>query len=135
MAYDTDARVWVRVEPLFSGTLVQVAPRAVVVGAFVAAQEGRLRILSVPHVGVEVRWPRLVVTCAGCVASLLGLRRFPLTPYGLFWTLRRIPGVREIGRGSEETIDAGAAGEKRCGDRCGGAGGPGEGVGGGPVAA
>lgn len=135
MAFDTRARVWVRVEPLFQGTLVEVAPREVVVGAFVKAQEGAIRILTVPHVGVEVRRPRLVVTCAGAVASLLGLRRFPLTPYGLFWTLRRIPGVREIGRGGEEGIGTCGAGEERSGDCGRGTGGAGEGVGGGPVAA
>lgn len=135
MAFDTEARVWVRVEPLFSGTLVQVAPRAVVVGTFVKAAEGSLRLLVVPHVGVEVRRPRLLMTCAGAVASLLGLRRFPLTPYGLFWTLRRIPGVREIGCGGSEGIGTGGTGEVRSGDCGGAAGGAGEGVGGGPVAA
>lgn len=122
MGFDTQAGVWIAVEPLFQGTWVRVLQPASVTGMFLKAERGEVRMLSVPHVGVEVRWPRLVVTCAGCVASVLGLRRFPLTPYGLFWTLRRMPGVEEIGRGSQEAISASAGGAERGGSEGVGAG-------------
>lgn len=123
MAFDARAGVWIAVEPLFQGTLAQVLPHEVVHAVFLRAAKGEVRLLSVPHIGAEVRWPRLVVTCAGCVGSLLGMRRFPLTPYGLFWTLRGMPGVKEIGRGVEEGERAGACGTECSGDGGGGTGG------------
>ena len=134
MGFDVRAGVWIAVEPLFQGTLAKVLPDDVVKAVFLKAQRGEVRLLSVPHVGVEVRWPRLVVTCAGAVGSLLGLRRFPLTPHGLFWTLRRMPGVEEIGRGVTEGIGTGAAGAERGGTQGAGVGGAGEGGGRGPAA-
>lgn len=136
MGFDPAAKAWVCVEPLFEGTMVRVASPEVVAGVFLRAERGELRLLSVPHVGVEVRRPRLCVTCAGAVASLLGLRRFPLTPWGLFWTLRRIPGVRELGlHGREEVEHAVGDGAERAGAGSGGPGGAGEGAGRGPASA
>lgn len=134
MAFDVRAGVWIAVEPLFQGTLAKVLPHEVVQAVFLRAQRGEVRLLSVPHIGAEVRWPRLVVTCAGCVGSLLGMRRFPLTPYGLFWTLRRMPGVEEIGRGIETSIGPGAGGADGSGTEGAGIGGAGEDRGGRAVA-
>lgn len=133
LGFDTRAGVWVEMEPLFSGTVVRVAPDEVVRGVFIRHRRGEVRLLRVRHIGAEVRWPRLVVTCAGAVASLLGMRRFPLTPYGLFWRLRRL-GAQEIERGGEDE-DTGTGGEDG-GGASGGAGCRGcEAAGGGPVAA
>lgn len=128
MGFDTRVNIWVAVEPLFQGTYVRVLPPETVHGVYLRASRGELRLLSVPHIGAEVRWPRLVVTCAGCVGSLLGMRRFPLTPHGLFWTLRRMPGVEEIGRGSQESERTGSGRAKRSGDCSAGAGRAGEGA-------
>ncbi|MBR0682754.1 hypothetical protein GXW74_19840 [Roseomonas eburnea] len=135
MGFDPAARVWVGVEPLFQGTLVRVLSSEAVHGVFLRAKLGEVRLLSVPHVGAEVVRPRFCVTCAGAVASLLGLRRFPLTPWGLFWTLRRMPGVKEIWRGGEEAVSTGAAATECGGDSRPGAGCAGEGAGRGPAAA
>jgi hypothetical protein len=47
------------------------------------AHAGRLTVLRMPVLGEVLRRPRWVVTCAGALAALVGMRRTPLTPWGL----------------------------------------------------
>ena len=93
---DVQADRWVAIEPLFEHVRVDVLDGALVDWFWRRAMAGELRILKVPVQDVAYRRPRFLVTCAGCVASLIGLRRYPLTPWGLFWMVRRLPGVQEI---------------------------------------
>lgn len=88
---------WLVVEPTFERVAVGIATPRQVEAWFEAAAEGRLRLLRARCQDHRAVRPRFIVTCAGAVASLLGLRRYPLTPWGLFWTLRRA-GAREMGR-------------------------------------
>lgn len=89
--------VWLLVEPLTFGTQVGVMHRETVDLMFRRARAGEVRLLAVTPHEIHVVRPRFMVTCAGCVASVLGLKRYPLTPRGLFWTLRRA-GARELCR-------------------------------------
>lgn len=89
--------VWLLVEPLTVGTQVGVMAPEVVLTMFARARRGEMRMLACKPEKANVVRPRFLVTCAGCVASVLGLRRYPLTPRGLFWTLRRA-GARELCR-------------------------------------
>lgn len=146
MAFDVKAEAWVMVNPLFEGTLCRVMPDTGVRNQFQRAREGEVKMVSVPFQAQRVVRPRLLVTCAGCVASVLGLRRYPLTPWGLLWTVRRIPGVREYRDGqwitwsAERDHERTRPGMERVGMgghaavAGGGTGGPGQGRGGGPLA-
>ena len=96
-AFGCAAGIWVSVEPWTTGTRVSVVSDEVVLHWFTLAKIKKLRLLAAKPEGYVAVRPRFMVTCAGCVASLLGLRRFPLTPQGLFWMLRR-RGAQEVGR-------------------------------------
>jgi hypothetical protein len=86
---------WLVVEPTFSRVVVAVATPRQVEAWFEAAAERRITLVRAPCRDEEVVRPRFFVTCAGCVAALLGMRRYPLTPWGLFRTLRAA-GAREL---------------------------------------
>lgn len=102
--YDAVADRWLVVEPLFEHVRMDVVSGAVVNVFWDMAMSGKVRIVKVPVQDVAYFRPRLLVTCAGCVASLIGLRRYPLTPWGLFWMVRRVPGAREIDRDGKLAI-------------------------------
>ena len=89
---------WLVVEPTFERGVVAVAEVGQVEAWFAEADAGRLRLVAVECQDQAVRRPRFVVTCAGAVAGLLGLRRYPLTPWGLFRMVRAFGG-KELGRG------------------------------------
>lgn len=86
---------WVWMNPAFERVMIGIATPRLVEGWFDAMNVGRLRLVRVPCQDVPAVRPRLLVTCAGAVASLLGLRRYPLTPWGLFRMVRAI-GAQEL---------------------------------------
>lgn len=86
---------WLYMEATLGGTRIGVAQPDQIAGWFWLARMGRMRLLRMATLEVpDVPRPR-ITTCAGAVASLFGLRRYPLTPQGLFWTLRRL-GAEEL---------------------------------------
>lgn len=93
--YVVEKDQYVYVEGTTSGVLVGIATREQVETWFRLACNRDLRLLEMAPRRVEVVRARWFVSCAGVVASLYGLRRYPLTPYGLFKMLRRA-GAREI---------------------------------------
>jgi hypothetical protein len=93
--FDPQTGHWLYVEPTFSRVVVAIATPRQVEGWFEAAAERRLTLLRARCEDSQVVRPRFFVTCAGCVAALLGMRRYPLTPWGLFRTLRAA-GAREL---------------------------------------
>lgn len=123
--------IWLFQEALVSGVHMGVASPEAVERWFAEAYIGRLRLLRIKPINSIVVRPRFMVTCAGAIGAVLGLRRLPLTPHGLFWMLRRL-GAREVGRNTDgRSTEAGnAAPAHGGGDRPaagGGAGGEGRG--------
>lgn len=97
IGFDAEADRWVAVEPLLEHVRIDVLSPEMVDYFWARAKAGELRMVLVPQQGGSRPMPHFLVTCAGAVASLLGLRRYPLTPWGLFRMVRDLPGVREIG--------------------------------------
>lgn len=102
MAYLPEARRWLYVDPLFCRVTIGLMTPEQALTVFRAARGGEMRALIARPEDAMVYRPRWCVTCAGCVASLLGLRRYPLTPLGLFRALRRA-GARAIGQDGDGT--------------------------------
>lgn len=132
---DEHSGVWLFQEALVRGVFVGVASPDMVLGWWTLAKMGKLRILKIrPQQELVVR-PRWAVTCAGAVGALLGLKRLPITPHGLFWMLRRL-GAVEVGRleDGRSTESRGAAGTDTGGAGAAEAGGGGSEGGRGPGA-
>ncbi|MCK8785222.1 hypothetical protein M0638_12585 [Roseomonas sp. NAR14] len=75
---------WVFFDPAFTCLDVRLIPFEAVVEAFAMNKVGALRILRIDRQGARLARPRWVVTCAGAIAALLGMRATPLTPWGLY---------------------------------------------------
>lgn len=95
--FGMSAGVWVSMEPLIQGTRIAVCSDAMVMHWFTQAKIGNLKLLKAAVQGHSVVRPRFFVTCAGAIGSVLGMKRLPITPHGLFWKLRR-SGAQEVGR-------------------------------------
>jgi hypothetical protein len=85
--YDTEADVWLLVEPTWTHTLVRPVPAAWV-NAWLAKAGRELTVLRVAASAEGRRRPAFMVTCAGTVAQLLGLRACHWRPSSLYVTLR-----------------------------------------------
>ncbi len=94
-AFGFDGRQWLLFEPAFEGLIVRSVTEDEIEGWFAAASLGRLRLLRMPAVGQAVVRPRWVVTCAGALAALVGMRSTPLTPWGLACKARAL-GAEEV---------------------------------------
>jgi hypothetical protein len=85
--YDTQAGVWLLVEPTWTHTLVRAVP-AEWVNAWLAKAGRDLTILRVVPGAERPRRPAVLVTCAGSIAMLLGLPACQWRPNALYVTLR-----------------------------------------------
>ena len=81
--YDTQADVWLLVEPTWTHQLVRTVP-AEWVNDWLSQGGRNLTILRVGAAAEGLRRPRLVVTCAGSIAILLGLPACPARPASLY---------------------------------------------------
>jgi len=88
-ASETEAGRWVVFDPAFEGLQVRLAGEAEVAGWFQLNALRAATILRIKPPAHAVRRPRLVVTCAGALAALVGLRETPLTPWRLACIARR----------------------------------------------
>lgn len=84
--YDTQAGVWLLVEPSFTHTHVQTVP-ADWVNSWLAKAGGELIILRVAPAAEGRKRPRLALTCVGQVCLLLGLPACKWRPAALYRTL------------------------------------------------
>jgi hypothetical protein len=98
IASDPPRGEWILVDPLFTGVDIRLVPPESAVGwlALAGIEGSGLQILRVPEQRNGVIRPRFFVSCAGALAAVLGLRQTPWTPWGLYWRLRRLPGVEVI---------------------------------------
>lgn len=84
--YDTQADVWLLVEPTWTHTLVRAVPAAWV-NSWLSKAGRELTVLRLAPAGEGQKRPRLVVTCAGSIAILLGLPVCNWRPASLYRTL------------------------------------------------
>jgi hypothetical protein len=83
-AYAPEADAWLLVFPTFERVRVELADKAEITALIAAARAGAIRVLEVTPQAAGPRRPRLVVTCAGAIAAIVGIRRTTLRPEGLF---------------------------------------------------
>lgn len=98
---------WLVFDPCFDRLCVRLAGDAEVNGWFAAAVLGRVTVLEMPVLEQFLARPRWVVTCAGALAALVGMRRTPLTPWGLACIARSL-GAREVSVNGEDIQAEGA---------------------------
>jgi hypothetical protein len=87
---------WLLFDPMLTGLDVRLVPKESAVGWLALGINGDLRILRVPEQRVLLARPRFFVSCAGALAALVGYSKTPLTPWGLYRRLRRLPGVEVV---------------------------------------
>lgn len=100
---------WLVFDPCFDRLCVRLAGEEEVEGWFAAAGGGVVTILEVPVLEQRLARPRWLVTCAGAMAALVGMRRTPLTPWGLACMARRL-GAREVSVNGKDVEAGGSVG-------------------------
>jgi hypothetical protein len=100
---------WIVFDPCFDRLAVRLASEAEIEGWMIGASQGTCTILKAPLVEGMLLRPRWIVTCAGALAALVGMRETPLTPWGLAKRLCRL-GAQEFRLPpSPAAVDAAAA--------------------------
>lgn len=97
---------WLVFDPCFDRLCVRLAGEAEVEGWFMAPG---VTVLEMAPVAEFLARPRWVVTCAGALAALVGMRRTPLTPWGLACMARGL-GAREVIVNGQDVQAEGAGG-------------------------
>lgn len=87
---------WLLFDPMFTGLDVRLVHQSQAEAWLALGMNGYLRILKVPQMQAGVVRPRFFVSCAGALAALIGYPKTPLTPWGLYWRLRALPGVEVV---------------------------------------
>lgn len=82
--FDPDARCWLMVFPTFERVVIEIANPAEITAQIAAARAGVIRVLRVQPGAAGPRRPRVLVTCAGAIAAVVGIRGSALRPQSLF---------------------------------------------------